>query len=152
MKAKANRRPFRGGKPRRWRENQRYRTWHEEVMGQWNRECAITGIKEQSLLVVHHLYGASSNEALVYNVNNGIVLHKDIHTFFHNNYGYHNNTLEQFKHYLKRLINKELPVLISSQARSLNSLAGPETTVFEVDIERLNQLHDRLNDFANLKV
>lgn len=102
MSSAAQTRPLRGGKPRRWRETHSYRQWRKAVLKAYNNECAVTGIKLENTgdLEVHHLYGANTRTDLTYVVENGIVLHKDIHVSFHKKYSFNNNTLEQFLSFL----------------------------------------------------
>lgn len=70
MRIANNRRPNRGGKPRKWRENAAYRVFRKEVFSIFKNECALSGLKKglgsYSPLVVHHLFGASSYEDLAY--------------------------------------------------------------------------------------
>lgn len=135
MKIAATQRPARGGKPRRWRENHDYRKWREAVLKKDNNQCVVTGLKKEKIgdLEVHHLYGTKTFPKLALEVNNGIVLHKKIHTFFHQKYGYANNTLEQFLSFLLFLSklfdskNQEF-MPISSQGELQNS-QGSETRV-----------------------
>ena len=140
----ANKRPFRGGKPRRWRENQPYRNWRAAVCDRWDNECAVTGIKNKAglgatgvadapsarplkpILIAHHLISAHSKEALALNVVNGILIHTDIHTTFHKNFNYTNNNVSQFKKFILLLLKGEIVMPISSQADSKES-EGSET-------------------------
>lgn len=153
MRKKANERPYRGGKSRRWRENQRYRNWRAAVCNKWNNECAITGIKNsedeqaERVLVAHHLVSASSSEDLAYNPSNGILIHKEIHKAFHLNFGYRNNTVGQFKEFIRRLLSNEIRVLISSQA-NLERLEGSETTV--LNPARISKLHEYLDEIEKI--
>jgi 5-methylcytosine-specific restriction endonuclease McrA len=99
MTVAAGRRPYRGGKPRRWREDNNYRNWRGAVFLAYNNECAVTGTKLQYVgdLVVHHLNCAKNHSHLAYVPENGIVLEKELHVYFHKTYGYGNNTVGQFK-------------------------------------------------------
>lgn len=140
MQKSANNRPNRGGQPRRWRENQKYRNWRSLVLNAWNNECAITGAGDQNL-AVHHIISASSDQSLAYNVNNGIVISSDLHVQFHKTYGYRNNNFSQFKEFILKLINNNNKKLISSQGESEDS-QGSETRVY--DPERIMKLHELL--------
>ena len=51
-------------------------------------------------LIAHHLDGYANNLELRIILNNGITLCKDCHSKFHNQYGYNNNTKEQFKKFI----------------------------------------------------
>lgn len=108
-------RPKRGGKPRRWREQSKYRGWRQKILKNHGYKCAISGKKEN--LECHHLYGTNKYTDLIYVPENGIVLAKEIHASFHNFYGYRDNTLEQFESFLLTLTEYEdATMLISSQA------------------------------------
>lgn len=134
MTISAQSRPYRGGKPRRWRETNSYRAWNAAVREEFDNQCAITGVKNlekgDGLLVVHHLIGANLNDSLALTVENGIVLHKDLHKKFHSLYGYHKNTVEQFLDFLQKIQNNEIIVPISSQTESEGS-GGSETRVYD---------------------
>ena len=147
----ANKRPFRGGKSRRWRENQPYRKWRAAVCDRWGNECAVTGIKnkagEKPILIAHHLISAHSEDALALNVDNGILIHMDIHTTFHKNFNYTNNNVSQFKKFILLLLKGEIVMPISSQADSKES-EGSETRVY--DPERIMKLHERLTEIEKL--
>ncbi len=78
------------------------------------------------------MYGAKNFPNLVYSIENGIVLHKEIHEEFHLKYGYTNNTLDQFLDFLEFK-------LISNQGE--NSSQGSETRAFLIKLqERLIKL------------
>jgi hypothetical protein len=141
MRDAANNRPLRGGRPRRWRETTAYRNYRQKVMEFWKNECAITGYKNQSneqILVVHHLISANSNDELVLNPLNGIVIQDYLHVKFHNSFGYRNNTIQQFKDFLLQLpqVKNELKstnnisIPISSQ-EELNNSYGSETKIYD---------------------
>lgn len=157
MRKQANKRPYRGGKPRRWREEQKYHNWRRDVFKVWQNECAITGTKNikdnngNPVLVAHHLISASSSDKAAYNVKNGIVIHKDLHILFHKNFGYRNNTFSQFKNFLICLLNNEISMPISSQILSAQQSwadnNGSETTVFNT--ERINKLHEYLSEIEH---
>lgn len=149
MRISANLRPDRGGKPRRWRETNSYRTWVSEVREEWNNECAVTGEKNlvdgDKILAAHHLESAQNNETLVLTVENGILLHRDVHKAFHDNCGYGSNTVGQFKDFIDKLVNNQIKIVkpISSQGESEDS-QGSETRVY--DPERIMKLQERLGE------
>ena len=89
MSNSAYNRPSRGGKPRRWRETFQYRTWRNSVLQNYDYKCAVTGVSKEKNgdLEVHHFYSIKKYPNLIYKVENGIVLHKSIHTLFHTKYG-----------------------------------------------------------------
>lgn len=99
-----------------------YYIWRQAVTKRFNRTCAITGKK--SRLVVHHLYSWNAYPDKRYNITNGILLHREVHKSFHNQYGYGNNTEEQFSQFIKEQYGME----ISSQATHDTCVEGSETT------------------------
>ena len=108
-------RPDRGGRPRRWREESKYRIWRKKVLKNGNNKCALTGKTEN--LECHHLYGTNQYEDVIYVPENGVVLTHEIHVEFHRLFSFHCNTLEQFEafvHHLAKHGNAAMP--ISSQA------------------------------------
>ena len=154
MSDSAQTRPNRGGKPRRWRETHSYRKWRENVFTVYENECAVTGLKKQKKgdLEVHHLYGTQSYPNLAYTVENGIILHQDIHLLFHTKYGYNANTLEQFLEFLLFLAQNPKTLqstLISSQdEKPIRFSKGSETRAY--DPERVMKLHERLEGIKHI--
>jgi hypothetical protein len=159
MTIAANSRPFRGGKPRRWRKNQAYRNWNLLAREQWKNECAISGYKQdentptdEKKLVVHHLIGVSKEDCLALVAENAILIHRDLHMTFYNIYGYRENTVEQFIEFLEKLKNNEVNVSISSQSDSVSSVSegereesqGSETRGFDYD--KIVRLQERLKE------
>lgn len=147
MKAAASTRPFRGGKPRRWRETNTYQNWRAAVLQEFDFECAITGKQKEKSgdLVVHHINCAKNNPDLIYAIENGIVLESKLHTEYHQKYGYGGNTISQFQEFLLYLLEKQelLSMLISNLATS-EKVEGSETRVY--DPERVMKLHERLEE------
>jgi hypothetical protein len=146
MKISAKERPQRGGKPRRWRETTSYRYWRDSVFQEYNNGCAVTGIQRQKTgdLVVHHLYCAKENQDLIYVIENGIVLEKNLHTYFHKIYKFGGNTINQFQDFLLFILSEQEKTpftLISSQANP-ERLEGSETRAYNP--ERVMKLHERL--------
>ncbi|WNM55253.1 hypothetical protein CoNPh26_CDS0166 [Staphylococcus phage S-CoN_Ph26] len=56
---------------------------------------------QNGYLHAHHLDGYHWCKDKRYDLNNGVTLCKDHHFNFHKQYGYKNNTKEQFEEYLK---------------------------------------------------
>jgi hypothetical protein len=98
MKSSALERPLRGGKPKNWRKEKKYRDWRRDVLKEAGHKCAITGKTDN--LAVHHIYNAKHFEQFTYKVENGLVLHREIHDVFHKTYCYGNNTPDQFLTFL----------------------------------------------------
>lgn len=140
MREANSKRPNRGGKPRDWRETYEYRSWRKKVYEDWGNKCAITGepMTEKLTHVVHHLLSAKSNEPLIYCPLNGILIKKELHERFHQQFTFYNNTIEQFQEFITSLITN-MP--ISSQALS-EGKEGSETKAYDPD--RIMKLHERL--------
>lgn len=153
MSVSARQRPLRGGKPRRWRHDSDYLKWRKQVFERFDFRCAITGISKDKVppgdLVVHHLNGAKHYPHLIYVPENGIVLTKELHMAFHNEYGYGKNTVFQFQSFLLSLIETQKSVSkpISSQANP-EGLEGSETRAYDPD--RVMELHECLGRIALL--
>lgn len=136
-------RPARGGKPRKWRETAKYWDWKDQVLALYNNQCSITGKSKSDdvNLEVHHLYSVQGYSDLTYQVENGIILIKELHKEFHMQYGYGLNTISQFQDFLLSLLDESMS--ISSQANS-EELEGSETRAY--DPERVMKLHERLEE------
>ena len=153
MSLAARERPLRGGKPRRWRNDFDYLKWREKVFQRFDFKCAITGISKEQLppgnLVVHHLNCANHHPHLIYVPENGIVLIKELHVAFHNQYGYGKNTVFQFQSFLLSLLETPMSLSkpISSQANS-EGLEGSETRAYDPD--RVMELHECLERISLL--
>ena len=82
---------------------------------------------------------------MIYNVENGILLHKSIHILFHKQYGYNANTLKDFCKFLLFLCKLAKPMPISSQGK-LENFQGSETRAYDPD--RVMKLHERLEKLS----
>jgi len=159
MKVASNQRPSRGGAPRRDREKSPNRKWIRQIYANFNNTCAITGVPLQRTgkrgnLVAHHLYNLTAFPHLSVIPENGVLLTATLHTQFHKNYGYKNNTLPQFQEFLLFLIdslqkskNELMP--ISSQA-NLKKLEGSETRAYDRD--KVMKLYKRLEEIDKFLV
>lgn len=115
MSESAFKRPDRGGRPHRWREESKYRVWRRKVLKRNDFKCALSG--NTTNLECHHLYGTNKYGNLIYIPENGIVLEHKYHVKFHELYSYRDNTLEQFESFVRHLAKHRDPaMLISSQA------------------------------------
>jgi hypothetical protein len=122
--------------------------WKGECIKKHGRICILTGDKH---IEFHHIYGFNkvvfqtieelnipiydkvnkySDEQLriieerfykIHDKHLGIPINKDIHKIFHNEYGYGDNTLEQFKLFKTRYIDGEFDDDLSEKLKSYNS-------------------------------
>lgn len=131
-----------------WRRSPEAREWEGKVQALWNRECAITGSKDD--IIMHHFFSGARNNLdvdlrtkLLYHPLNGIIISRHHHAQFHNTYGYQRTTLTQFHQYVDSIYK-----LISSQAKSKN-LEGSETrrdSSLAENAQRLEKLQKRLEE------
>jgi len=82
------------------RKNPQYLEWRSTVKERDDYTCRLCGNKGH--VNAHHLEDWSTNEALRYEVSNGITLCEEDHTLFHLEYGYGNNTRTQFEEFRLR--------------------------------------------------
>jgi hypothetical protein len=76
-----------------------YIEWRTKIFKSAGFKCSICGIKERTN-VVHHLDGFNKFPEKRYNLDNGVVLCDKHHMSFHLNFGFGNNTKEQFDEFL----------------------------------------------------
>jgi len=65
----------------RWRNSKEYRKWISECRKRDNNTCVITGATTK--LHVHHLNHSTYFKNQRYDVDNGVTIHKLVHTLFH---------------------------------------------------------------------
>lgn len=75
------------------------RKWRNNVFQKDNYKCVICN--KGGCLQAHHLNGFHWFKEGRFEIDNGITLCKEHHKNFHKQYGYKNNTKEQFKEYMK---------------------------------------------------
>ena len=83
-----------------------YGKWRKQVFQRDNYTCQISGQTDVEI-IAHHLNGYDWDKKHRTDINNGITLSKEIHDLFHKNYGYGNNTKEQFEEFKQRYYNGE---------------------------------------------
>jgi len=78
-------------------------SWTEQIKENANYTCSICGSKDS--IVAHHLQSIDIERPetykLRYDIDNGVCLCSDCHIKFHKEYGYGNNTTEQFNEYIR---------------------------------------------------
>lgn len=76
-----------------------YREWSYNVKVNGNFTCQLCGDNRGGNLVSHHIDSYMSNKEKRYDLDNGICLCGKCHKDFHSEYGYGNNTSEQFEEF-----------------------------------------------------
>ena len=87
------------------RRSDKYKVWRMSVFERDNFTCQISGLCIGGELEAHHIKNFANNEEIRFKLNNGITIHKDIHSLFHKKYGYNNNTLEQIEQFKEEYKN-----------------------------------------------
>ena len=106
MRLDSYRTMFRGEKSPRWKPDKtnrdrytvEYRDWRTAVFQRDRFTCQICNCVG-GYLEAHHLYSWNQNKSHRYDVDNGITLCRCCHLNFHKQYGFGNNTPEQFSEY-----------------------------------------------------
>lgn len=79
----------------------RYKTYKRD-----NFKCKVCGNNRS--LIAHHLDSFADNKNKRFDIDNLVTLCKDCHIEFHKEYGYGNNTREQFEEYINTVTEKAL--------------------------------------------
>jgi len=77
-----------------------YKKWRQCVYERDNYTCQCCGDNKGGNLVAHHLESYNNNKDLRTTIGNGVTLCETCHKDFHHQYGYGDNTKEQFKCYI----------------------------------------------------
>jgi DNA-directed RNA polymerase subunit RPC12/RpoP len=77
--------------------------WRNDVRKFCEYACVLTGQKKN--LEHHHLYSWDKYIDRRYDILNGVLLSKEVHLEFHREYGFGNNTEEQFVEFAKKKYN-----------------------------------------------
>ena len=81
-----------------------YMIWEQTVKKRDNYTCIKCNCKKSGNLVSHHLNGYNWDKEHRYDLTNGVTLCDTCHKNFHYEYGYKNNTREQFEKWLGQKI------------------------------------------------
>lgn len=142
------------------RDSIHYDSWRKKAQELGKYKCAITGVRPLNL-DVHHLYSMKHFPSLMYNVDNSVLLDREIHKKFHSIWRYRTpNTIDQFMQFLNYILSNlefrhrvfsmavarpvhkvNIETTISSQS-SEESDEGSETRVY--DPKRIKRLHERM--------
>lgn len=79
-----------------------YYKWRETVYERDNYTCQICGSNKSGTLNAHHLESYRANPKLRTILDNGITLCETCHKNFHHQYGYGNNTKQQFEEFKEK--------------------------------------------------
>lgn len=89
------------------RKNYEYKQFVKTSLEYFNYTCQLSG-QHGGKLSVHHLNGYNWCVEGRMDINNVIVITKEIHKEFHDIYGRGNNTKEQFEEFIQNYYNKDL--------------------------------------------
>lgn len=82
------------------RKTKEYAQWRKDVLKRDNYCCKLCGDKEE--LHAHHLNSVTGNEDQITELSNGLTLCKTCHDLFHIEYGYGQNSSQQFIDFIAR--------------------------------------------------
>lgn len=83
-----------------------YGVWRRDVFERDNYICQCCGYDKGGIIRAHHLYSWDLYQETRLKIDNGITLCNKCHKEFHFNYGYGNNTKEQFYEFKNKNYNK----------------------------------------------
>ena len=85
-----------------YRNSSALKTWRREVYERDGYKCQVCGAtREETDIEAHHLENFADNQDKRLDVNNGVTLCVKHHKLFHQIYGYHNTTPEQYQEFAK---------------------------------------------------
>lgn len=85
-----------------YRNSSALKTWRREVYERDGYKCQVCGAtREETEIEAHHLENFADNQDKRLDVDNGVTLCVKHHKLFHQIYGYHNTTPEQYQEFAK---------------------------------------------------
>ena len=79
----------------------KHKQWRTAIYERDNYTCQRCGDNKSGNLRAHHIESYNSSPELRTTILNGITFCKDCHLDFHHQYGYGNNTIEQFNKFMR---------------------------------------------------
>ena len=122
----------------------KYTAWIIGVKQKYNFQCLITGESKKELLECHHLDSFSLYPERRFLIENGVVIHKDIHKHFHQLYGSSVNAL-QFEDFLIKYYNWGDKVFPWRQGNH-----EPSLSVEQIEQQLLNSYEKLMMKFLEL--
>lgn len=81
-----------------------YKEWRRKCLERDNWTCQISKVKGGKINV-HHINNFADNPELIFDINNGITISKELHEKFHSIYKRKNNTQEQLDEFILNYVN-----------------------------------------------
>ena len=78
------------------RSSNKFRVWSESVKDAYGNKCDCCDYDRKVALKAHHLYAYEANKDLALDIKNGVALCSNCHEEFHKQYGWGENTPEQY--------------------------------------------------------
>lgn len=78
------------------REGNKFQLWAKSIKELYNNRCDCCGYDREIALKAHHLYAYEKNANKGLDLDNGVALCANCHEEFHKEYGYGDNTPEQY--------------------------------------------------------
>jgi transposase-like protein len=85
-----------------------YKSWRSKVFKKYGFSCDICSSKESGKLNAHHLNSYRDHPTMRTSIENGVCLCENCHTHFHREYGFGNNTEQQYQTFRKRYVSQNL--------------------------------------------
>jgi hypothetical protein len=95
--------------------SEEYSQWRKEIYKKDNWTCQKCSDNSGNNLIPHHIESFADYLKLRFDVNNGITLCKNCHTYFHSKYGTHHNNRKQ----LEEFLNEKQESIITTRGRQV---------------------------------